>query len=134
MTTEDTEPSAATYGQQRRSKWLEGLQRSAEGMAAGAMDGHRADHDIVTASKAGLFGQLTAEEMAAAVAASQTRIGDGTSAGRKLERLGGTRWEDHGAGAVGPIPGGAYVRPVENERPAPGTESPLLRHMRGREQ
>lgn len=133
MTDSNQTESVAGYGRARRASWLGDIQARADDLAAGALDGHVADHDVVTAGQRGMFGDIAPETVAAAVA--RRRVGgDFIGQARDIPQLGGTNWESMGAGAVAPIPGGAYARPVDDERPAPGTVSPLLAHMRGREQ
>jgi hypothetical protein len=120
------------YGRQRRAEWLAQLQANAEAMTAAAMQAHQPDHDVVTAGQLGLYGRTTPQQLAANVAARR-RIGDDWGAGRDLQALGGTNWEAHGAGAVAPIPGGAYANLNRQPEQQLG-ESPLARFMRTREQ
>jgi hypothetical protein len=120
------------YGRARREAWLAGLQVNADAMTAAAMEAHRADHLAVTAGQTGLFGNMTPQQQAANVVARR-RVGDDWGAGRDLEMLGGTNWEQLGAGAVGPIPGGAYIAGQLNPSPEQLGESPLLKFMRERQ-
>lgn len=125
---EPLDPSAED--QRRKAALMAKLQANADNMTAASMAGHQPVHDIVTSRQAGIFGPgATGQQMAANVADRPARVGDGAGAGRDLERLGGTNWEAQGAGAVGPIPAGAYAN---LNRPADQLgESPLLRFMRG---
>jgi hypothetical protein len=109
---------------------LDGLKTASDTLAAGALDGHQADHNIITAGQQGIFGDLRPQDMAATVARRQVG-GDFIGQARDIPQLGGTDWEAMGAGAVGPVPGGAYARSFDDDKPAPGTESPLHRFMRG---
>jgi hypothetical protein len=127
----EQEVRVSQYGRQRRAEWLARLQANAEAMTAAAMEAHRADHNAVTEGQLGLYGRVTPEQQAAIVAARR-RVGDDWGAGRDLQALGGTNWEAHGAGAVAPIPGGAYAN--LNRPPEQLGESPLARFMRTREQ
>jgi hypothetical protein len=122
------DPSAED--QRRKAALMGRLQANSDAMTAAAMAAHQKDHNIVTSRQAGIFGPgATGQQQAADVAARPARVGDGAGAGRDLERLGGTNWEAQGAGAVGPIPAGAYAN---LNRPADQLgESPLLRFMRG---
>lgn len=128
----EQEVPVSAYGQQRRAAWLAGLQANSEAMTAAAMQAHHEDHLTVTAGQTGLFGYSTPQQLAATVAARR-RVGDDWGAGRDLQALGGTNWESRGAGAVGPIPAGAYLQHL-NRRPEPLGESPLARYMRTRKQ
>jgi hypothetical protein len=83
------------YGRNRQAAWLEHLQVGADAMQAASIEAHRADHNVITAGQAGIFGTASPYDMAAEVAQRTARIGSGTSAPRDLVAQGGTfRWED----------------------------------------
>lgn len=130
----EPEVPVSAYGAARKADWMARLQANSEMMNQAAMQVHRQSEDrrVVQAGQAGLFGHATPQEMGATVAARPATIGGAWGQGRPLERLRGTNWESQGAGAVGPIPGGAYI---QLNRPAHQFgASPLLTFMQGREQ
>ena len=128
MTEFHEEAPVSQYGAQRRANWLAGLQARADDMQAAAVEAHRADHNVITAGQAGIFGTATAYDMAAEVSERAARIGDGVSSGRELERAGGTyRWSDVSDSPAPPL---VDLRP---RRPGmrPTGASPLYQHMHG---
>ncbi len=75
MTEFHEEAPVSAYGAARRAAWLADLRRKTE--AAASISAHRADHDVITAGQAGIFGPgATGEQMAADVAARRPRVGE----------------------------------------------------------
>jgi hypothetical protein len=120
----EPEVPVSAYGAQRRAEWLAGLQRSADMVSAAEMSAHEAQSEVLRAAHQGLFGHMTGEQMATASASH--RVGDGTDAGRELERNGGLF--DHAN--VGPAPARVYLRDI-NEPGRQGGRSPLYDHYHG---
>jgi len=117
----------SAYGQQRREAWLAGLRANSDLMSAASMEAHRAEHDVITAGQNGLYGALSPQEKAAAVAARAATVGSAWGHGRPLERQGGLY--NHN---FGPAPARVDLRNADRQGQEPGM-SPLLAHMRGQQ-
>jgi hypothetical protein len=117
----------SAYGKQRRAAWMAQLQANADAMRAASLEAHQAHHEVVTASKQGIFGHSTPEQMAATVAARPATVGTAWGQGRPVERNGGQY--DHN---LGPAPARVDLRNVDRQGQEPGM-SPLLAHMRGQQ-
>jgi hypothetical protein len=119
----------AQFGAWLAQKTRAEQQAKLDALSAEPLDQHQATHDYFTRNQRGITG-MSGQQAAAEVAERAPTVGSGLpGCGRPLERLGGTNWESQGAGAVGPIPAGAYAN---LNRPADQLgESPLLRFMRG---
>lgn len=127
------EVPVSDYGRQRRAAWLAGLQANADMASSAAMAAHGQsdDRSVTQAGQAGLFGHMTAQDKAAAVAARPATVGSAYG-GRPLERLGGTL--DHGAVGCAPAPARVDLRYVDQFGQRPTGESPLAAWMRAGQQ
>jgi hypothetical protein len=126
----EPEVSVSDYGRRRREAWLQHHRESSAMAERAALEAHgqTADHRVVQAGQAGLYGHMTPEEKGAAVAARAATVGTAWGPGRPLERHGGRF--DHVATA--PAPARVDLRNVDRQGQEPGV-SPLLAHMRGQQ-
>ena len=102
------------------------LEASQAASTAAAMEAHRATSAHLRAAHQGIYGSADGYTMAAVVAASNARVGDGVGAGRDLVAQGGA-FAHH---LSGPAP--ARVSLAGQDAP-PGfrrTENPLVRWSR----
>ncbi len=90
---EFNEPEApvSDYGRQRRADWLAHHQANSDMAKAAELQAHGQSEDrrVTQAGQQGLWGHMTPQDKAAAVAARQAEVGSAYG-GRPLEKLGGT--------------------------------------------
>lgn len=128
------EPVApSNYGRQRHEAWLAHHQANADMATRAALQAHGQgeDHRVVQSGQQGLYPGMSPTDMGAAVAAQQATVG-ADYGGRPLQRSGGTF--DPADYASAPAPARADMRYVNQPSGPPTGESPLLAHMRGRQQ
>ena len=112
----------------RKAARMAHLEASDAASTEAAMEAHRAVSGQLRAAHQGLF-DMTPQAQAALVAATR-RVGDGTSAGRDLQALGGTiPWESYGSG---PAPARADLTRLNSPPGYQRTENPLKRLNEGR--